>query len=153
DSEWFTNRHGISRMSRAELQRGPISGRPPVAPFTVVSGKSEGVMAGFTMRDSEGRRYFVKGDPLKHPEMATAADAIVSRFLHAIGYNIPKYEILDMKLSDLRLSHTGKITLPGGRSREMTPKDIEAVVRTIPHRPDGSFRVVSSLAIDGEIIG
>src|SRR6476660_7128560 len=51
DSEWFTNRHGQHRMSRTELQQGPGPVEPPVPPFTVTGGKSEGISPGFTMRD------------------------------------------------------------------------------------------------------
>ena len=35
----------------------------------------------------------------------------------------------------------------------MTWKDVEYIVKQIPHCEDGSFRVVASLAIEGEIIG
>ena len=90
DSEWFTNRHGRRRMSRSELQQGPGPAEAPVPPFTVTGGKSEGITPGFSMQDAKDRRYFVKTDPLDNPEMATAADVIVSRFLYAIGYNTPQ---------------------------------------------------------------
>src|SRR5262245_57599726 len=111
DSEWFTNRHLRHRMSRAELQQGSSSAEAPVPPFTVTSGKSEGITPGFSMQDAKGRLYFVKGDPPHFPEMATGADVIVSNFLYAIGYNTPKNEILDLKMSDLRLSDTAMIKL------------------------------------------
>src|ERR1044071_6355275 len=32
DSEWFTNRHGFHRLSRAQLQQGPNADAPPVPP-------------------------------------------------------------------------------------------------------------------------
>jgi hypothetical protein len=40
------------------------------------------------MVDAKKRRYFVKFDPLSNPEMATAADMISARFLHALGYHV-----------------------------------------------------------------
>src|SRR5262249_44830031 len=62
DSAWFTNRHGLRhRMTREELQHGP-TGLPPVPPFTVVGGKTEGITPGFRMEDARGRTFFIKVD-------------------------------------------------------------------------------------------
>ena len=153
DSAWFINRHERHRMSREELQRGPGNDKAPVPPFTVVSGKTEGVSPGFSMRDSEGRIYFVKLDPLSNPEMATAADAIVSKFLYAIGYNTPENYILDAKLSDFRLSHKARIHTSEWQSRKMTWGDLSDMVAEHPVYPDGCFRILASLEVEGEAIG
>jgi hypothetical protein len=153
DSEWFVNRHGRARLSRDELQRGPSPAEAPLPPFNVVGGKEDGIMPGFRLQDSKGREYFVKGDPIDFPEMATSAEAIVSRFLYAIGYNTPANNILYLHSSDLRLNHKAQITLPGGRKRRMTRNDIQQLLNGIPRCADGSFRVIASLAIPGESIG
>jgi hypothetical protein len=153
DSEWFTNRHGARRMTRDALQRGPNSGDPPTPPFTVTGGKSEGITPGFRIKDSTGRPYFVKTDPATNPELVTAAEVIVSKFLYAIGYNTPANDIVYLKLSDLQLSGTAKIKGDDGRLRRMTWRDVEEIVAKIPQGPDGSFRVVASLGVDGENIG
>jgi hypothetical protein len=153
DSEWFTNRHGMHRMSRQELQGGARNGEAPSGPFTITGGKNEGISAGFRMKDSMGQLYFVKFDAPDYPELATSADVIVSKILYAIGYNTPQNEIVNFRLSDLSLSPTATITLTGGRSRQMTWKDVEEIVRTISHHNDGSFRGVASRSVKGEIIG
>jgi hypothetical protein len=153
DSEWFTNRHGQHHMSRAELQEGPRPREGPTLPFTVIAVKNVGVMPGFTVKDSNGRRYFIKWDPPGHCEMATGAEAIVSRFLYAIGYNTPKNEIVRLKLTDLHLSDSTRIVVRDKKPRPMTWTELEYIVKEIPHYQDGSFRVVASLAIEGEIIG
>jgi len=153
DSEWFTNRHARRRLSRDELQRGPRPSEAPVLPFTVTGGKSGGIMPGFRMKDSKGRSYFVKVDPLNYPELASAADVIVSRFLYAIGYNTPKNEVVNVTLPGLRISDTAKITILGERPRKMTWGDVEQIVKQVPHYDDGSFRILASLAIGGESIG
>jgi hypothetical protein len=153
DSEWFTNRHALRRMSRDELQRGPRLSELPVPPFTVTGGKNEGISPGLRMKDAKGRHYFVKFDPLDYPELASAADVIVSRFLYAIGYNTPANEIVNLEMSDLLLSKTARISVGGERSREMTWKDVEAIIKGIPHYPDGSFRFMASLAVEGDSIG
>jgi hypothetical protein len=152
-SDWFINRHPLRRMSRDELQRGPGSSEVPAPPFTVTGGKTEGVTRGFRMTDSKDRRYFVKVDPLNYPEMVCAADVVVSKFLYAIGYNTPENEIVDLTLSDLRLSDKAMITPSGERPRKMTWSDLEQIVKQVPHYPDGSFRIMASLAIEGEDIG
>jgi hypothetical protein len=152
DSEWFTNRHGKHRMSRNELQQGPGPAQEPTPPFTITGGKVEGIMPGFVMKDANGHRYFVKTDPMKHPEMSSAADVIVSRVFYAIGYNTPRNVAVDVKLSDLRVSDKATLKLDG-RSRSMTWNDVESMVRQIPHYPDSSFRIMASRAIEGENIG
>jgi hypothetical protein len=151
DSAWFTNRHGTHRMSREELQRG-ATGEVPMPPFTIVGGKTEGITPGFRMEDAKGRLYFVKVDPLDNPEMATAVDVITSRFLYAIGYNVPENYIVRMRFSDVRLSDKAKIT-DTGHARRMTWDDVKYIVKAIPHYPDGSFRVMASLKIEGEAVG
>jgi hypothetical protein len=153
DSEWFTNRHGRRRMNREQLLQGPTSDEAPCPPFTVVRGKEGGIMPGLVMDDSKGRRYFVKADPIGYPELATASEAIVSRFLYALGYNTPSNNVVDLKSSDMSLSSKSKITEPNGRVRRMTWNDIENFVQQTPQRPDGSFRIIASLAVEGESIG
>jgi hypothetical protein len=152
DSEWFTNRHGMRRMSREELQRA----RPddlPIPPFTITKKKSEGITPGFVMEDSRGRRYFAKFDPWDHPELSTGAEVITSNFLHAIGYNTAKNEIVYLKESDLQVSDTSRITLPDKRSRRMTRWDVEDLVDAVHRNSDGAFRIVAGLAVEGENVG
>ncbi len=99
DNAWFTNRHGLQhRMTREELQRGATQ-QPPIPPFTVMGGKLEGITPGFRMKDAKGREFFIKVDPRSNPEMATGADVIVSRFMYAIGYNVPENYIVRARLS------------------------------------------------------
>ena len=153
DSEWFVNRHALHRMTRNQLKRGPGSSEPPVPPFTVTGGKISGVEHGFQMDDSKGRHYFVKLDPLKYPELATAPDVIVSKFLYAIGYNVPENEIVDLTIGDLHLSGKAMMTTTGDRKRQMTSTDLNQIINYAPHQRDGSFRIVASLAIEGENVG
>src|SRR6266545_2313855 len=74
DSAWFTNRIGTREMSIEELVRGPGTSHPPSAdgPWTVLSGKNEGITPGLVIQDSAKRRYLLKFDPLGNPEMASA---------------------------------------------------------------------------------
>ena len=52
DSEWFTNRHGKSRMTREQLLRGPDTGKAPRTQFTVIALKEDGIWLGFRMTDA-----------------------------------------------------------------------------------------------------
>jgi hypothetical protein len=153
DSEWFTNRHGARRMTREQLQRGAGTGDAPAPPFTIIGGKAEGITPGFRMKDSKGRKYFVKVDPASNPEMTTSTDVIVSKLFFAIGYNTPDNEIVCLKLADLLLASGVKLTLPDGRSREMTWNDVHDMIEKVPHYSDGSFRIIASLGIEGKSIG
>jgi len=153
DSAWFTNRHALHRMSFDELKRGPGFFEAPVPPFTVTGGKNEGMSPGFRMKDSKGRSYFVKVDPLRHRELSSASEAIVSRILYAIGYNVPRNEIVNLTLSDLRVSDKAMIRPSDEPQRKMTQSDLERIIEKVPHYPDGSFRIMASLAIEGESIG
>jgi hypothetical protein len=153
DSAWFTNRHGLQhRMTREELQRGP-TGEQPVPPFIVVGGKTEGITPGFRMEDARGRTFFVKVDPKGNREMATGADVIVSRFLYALGYNVPENYMVRARLSDMKLSEKAEITTENGRPRKMTWSDFQQIEKAIPHYSDGSFRVMASLKVAGESVG
>jgi hypothetical protein len=153
DSAWYTNRHGSHRMTSEQLQRGASEGEPPTAPFTVVGGKTEGITPGFRIEDAKGRLYFVKVDPKSNPEMATASDVIVSRFLYAIGYNVPENYIVRARLSDMRLSNKAEITGDTGFSRKMNWDDVKEIVEAIPHYRDRSFRFMASKKVDGKTVG
>ena len=76
DSSWFTNRHGVERMSVEALVRGPDSGDGPDLsdPWTIFKSKSQGLTPGFEITDARGDRYIIKFDPLDIPELASAAE-------------------------------------------------------------------------------
>jgi len=153
NSAWFTNRHAYRRLTRDELQRGAGNRNEPVPQFTVIGSKAEGISPGFRMRDSAGRMYFVKSDPLSTPELATAADVIVSKFLWAIGYNAPENYIIYPRLEDFHLADDATTKRPNGSDRKMTWSDFEAIVDSIPHYEGGAFRLLASLAVRGKPIG
>jgi len=146
DSPWFTNRHGRRPMTREELQRGPGDSAAPTPPFTVIGGK-EGVQPGFRIMDSEGRTYYIKMDPVKYPEMATAAEVIVSKFLYAIGYNTPENYIVEANLSDFTVARDAMLD-----SRRMTWGDF-CLLLNKTQTSAGKFRLAASLEIPGKSLG
>ncbi len=153
DNAWFTNRHGRIPMTRDELQRGPGDGNAPMPPFVIVGAKTEGITPGFRMRDAKKRLYFVKPDPLDYPELNTGAEIMGSKFFHAIGYNTPENYIIKMHKSEWTIKDGARIMLKNQISRELATKDLSDILAKVPLLPDGSFRVVASLAIPGKGIG
>ena len=92
---WWMKRHYYRKMTIEELKRVPTADvLPSEGKWTVVSAKNEGVTPGFVILDANKRRFFIKFDPLTNREMATSADAITSRFFHALGFHVPDNNII-----------------------------------------------------------
>ena len=93
DSAWYTE--SAACRSRRWCAAPETSHAPAMdKPWSVLSGKNEGITPGLVFRDSAGRRYFLKFDPKSNPEMASAADVIGSKFFYALGYNVPENYIV-----------------------------------------------------------
>jgi hypothetical protein len=133
DSEWYTNRHYYKRLTASELVRGPGNSHPPSMkqPWSVVSAKNEGITPGFTIADGEGRRYVLKFDPPANPEMASAADVISSKFLYALGYNVPENYVVRFRPEQLKVDSKTKFTDHYGQRRAMTERDLRQVLEKV----------------------
>ncbi len=155
DGAWYTNRHWRTRMSLEELARGPHDVGPPDTSgvWTVVAAKSEGVTPGFTIEDARGRRYLLKFDPKKNPELVTAADVISARFLYAFGYWVPENYIVRFRFDQLRMKPGVKFTDRFRRVRDLQPEDIKDLLGLVPRLPDGRYRAMASLYIAGKLVG
>jgi len=155
DSSWFQNRHGFQPMSTEQLVRGPNTGNGPAmeAPWTVIAAKTEGVTPGFRIRDSRGDVYFIKFDPLQHPEMATAAEVISTKFFYALGYNVPENYIALFDRSQLALDQRTKLTDSNGKQRRLTESDLNAILARIPKTADGRYRALASRMLEGTPVG
>jgi hypothetical protein len=155
DSSWYTNRHYWNRGSIEELVRGPANENAPDASggLTVVKAKTEGITPGFTVKDSKGRRYNVKFDPLANPEMATAADVIVSKFFYALGYNVPESCVFTFARDQLVIAPDVSLTDAQGMRRPMTDRDVTELFLKVPQRKDGRYRAVASYYIQGKNVG
>lgn len=153
--DWFVNRHSLKQpLSQEELVRGPNRAGPPSVegPWAVLSAKNQGVTPGFIIRDSTGRRYFIKFDPPSNPEMATAADVIGSHFFYALGYYVPENYVVNFSRDQLTVDPKANITEFTGRKRKMTIGDVDDILRKISNGA-GSFRATASLFIGGDLIG
>ncbi len=145
DSTWFQNRHGRQRMSVEELVRGPntLDGPSHAAPWDVLAIKSEGITPGFRIRDARGDVYLLKFDPLKNPELSTAAEVISTKFLYAIGYNVPENYVVTFNRSQLRVPPHSVLS----------ERQIDAVLKRVPGGPSGSFRALASKYLAGTPLG
>jgi hypothetical protein len=155
DSVWYTNRHDRQRMSLEDLARGPGNENAPdtSGPLTVIRAKTEGVTPGFTMRDARGRIYIVKFDPLTNPEMATAADVLVSKIFHALGYNVPENHIFHFSRDQVRVGEGTTVEDSLGRPRPMNERDVTELLLRVPRAADGRIRAVGSLLVKGKFVG
>jgi hypothetical protein len=155
DGAWYTHRHYSRPMSIEELKLGPGGRTPPAAsgPWTVIKAKSEGVTPGFTIVDANKRVYFLKFDPATNPEMATAADAIVARIFHALGYHVPDNYVVHFDESRLVLGQGVTLADELGHKRKMTRRDLLEVLLPVPRDSRGRIRAIASRAVDGKPLG
>ncbi len=152
---WWMKRHYYGKMTAVDLKRLPGSETLPSTDgkWTVVSAKNEGVTPGFVIVDRNNRRFFLKFDPLSHPEMATSADAISSRFFRAMAYHVPDNNIVYFGADQLALGEDVTVAGRNGRPREMTRRDVLEILLKVPRRPDGRYRATASLTLPGNVVG
>lgn len=154
DSSWFTNRVGRLPLSAADVARGPDRTNGPAAGvWTISSSKSDGVTPGFTIKDADGQRWFLKFDPPGYRGMATGTEVAATKLMWALGYNVPENHIAYVKRNQLVVGATAKYTPVSGRKRAMTAGDVDRLLERADREPDGSYRVVASKAVDGTPVG
>ncbi len=155
NSSWFTNRHGLERMSIEELIRGSNrgSGPDPEETWTVFLSKSQGLTPGFQIYDEQDERYVIKLDPVEIPEVASAAETIATKIFYALGYHAPENYIV--------YAHTERFVIAPGTEVEDTYGDkmpltdfrFRRSIRFVPRLSDGSMRVTASKYLPGIPIG
>ncbi|HEV3485199.1 MAG TPA: hypothetical protein VG106_07310, partial [Vicinamibacterales bacterium] len=146
DSSWYTNRRP---MTAQEVIRGVDDNTGPAPGTWTVSRKSSGVSPGFTITDERGQMYFVKFDPPDEPELGTAAEVVVSRIFHALGYYTPQTNIGTLRREQLIVGKDATVRLPTGKRRPMTAEDIDEQLDRAHRSPDGSYRAVFGSRVPG----
>ncbi len=155
DPSWNVNRHWPQRMSIEELARGPDRAGPPSmdGPWEVLKAKAEGVTLGFHIRDSKGRRYVVKFDPLSNIDLASAADTIGAKFFHALGYHVPENYVVYFERDQVQVGSESKTSGDGNKSRRLKKSDIDKMFKRIPYEKGKGCRAVASLYLSGPPLG
>jgi hypothetical protein len=154
DSAWYTNRHAVRAMSVAELKAGPGDSHPPAdGSWTVIAAKNEGITPGFRIRDTAGRQYMLKFDPMSNPELASAADVITSKFFYALGYNVPENYVVYFDRSRIAIDRNSFLKDPAGHKRAIYDTDVDEMLAKTPRGADGKYRALASLVIAGKPMG
>lgn len=154
DSSWFINRAGAAALTPADVERGPAGGRGPApGPWTITSGKTDGVMPGFVARDAAGVRWFIKLDPPDWPELASGAEVVSTKLLWALGYHVPDNRIAVIHPADLRIDANATFKEPNGRKRPLRMGDMKRLLSQGARRLDGHYRVLASRALQGKPLG
>ena len=150
DSAFFTNRHGKKLMSIEELKTGPEGAGPAMdGSWTVTKGKSEGVSAGFFIRDAKGNKFLLKLDPADSPEMATSSEIIGHKFFHAFGYNVPHYTLVYFKPDRLTLDPKATYYNEEGFQKPLDREALQMLLKKSPVTKNGVFRASASTILKG----
>lgn len=155
DSNFFTNRHGRKPLSSSELEKGAavIGGLDPGEEVRIYKGKFGGVSPGFFIKNSKGEKFLLKFDPLDSLELSTGAEVVASRFMHAIGYNVPEYTLAEIKKEQFTIESGAKIRDESGFHKALTPERLEEFLLFIPQTEEGAYRASASRLLEGEILG
>jgi len=154
DSSWFTNRLGRAPMSKEEVARGPdrLEGPAP-GPLTVLSSKTEGATPGVVVRDTAGVVFVVKFDPPAFAGMASAAEVISTKVLHAAGYNVPENYIVEFEVSRLVLAPNAVTAGDYGAKVPMDDTALASLINHVNPYPGGTVRALFSRYVDGKPLG
>jgi len=160
NSSWYTRRHYYDEMTPRELAIGPnhrdttgvAAGPDTAGTWTVVSGKSEGASRGFVIRDSRGDTYVMKLDGPEYPGLATSAEVISTKILHAAGYFVPQNTVTFFHPDQLEVGAEATIDR-GATERPMRPSDLETLLEPYPRTADGKIRILASKFVDGKPLG
>lgn len=154
DGAWFTNRAGRVTLTADDVATGPDTTEGPApGKWTVVSSKSDGITPGFTIKDSRGERWFIKFDPPNYRGMATGTEVVVTKLFWALGYHVPENHIATLKRGELEISDKATYTPPGRKKRAMKASDLDNLLAKAQAERDGSYRVIASRALPGEVLG
>ena len=154
DSSWFTNRLGHRPISPEEMAVGPDrSSGPAPGQWTITSSKSDGITPGFTVKDANGQRWFLKFDPRGYQGMSTGTEVLVTKLMWALGYHVPENHIAYMRREQLVVGNAATFAQLGGRKRPMRLSDVDELLERAERSADGSYRVVASRALEGKPIG
>lgn len=149
DSTWFQNRIGRGAVSVEQIARG-AGGDLPTPPLTITGAKVGGGNAGFIVTDAAKKKYLIKFDPIKTPEMQTGGDAIVVRLFWAMGYNVPSDNVFILERKNLVIGKEASYKDGVGTKHPFTQKELEAALARAPRLPDGNIRALASELLPGK---
>ncbi len=157
DSSWFEDRIGRRPLSPREAALGscqPSDLEGLRGPWQVTSSKDEGLTPGFFVRARGGQRYLFKlDDPKNQPERASAADVVVSRLYHALGYFTPCNQVVTFRPEELVLASDATFENDRGLRRHLTRERLAELLGKGLRLRDGRLRALASRLLPGEPLG
>ena len=154
DSGFFTNRQGRKPLSADELVNGPKGDALDVSGnITITEGKAEGLHPGFFVKDSKGNQFLLKFDSPDYLELNTGAETTASRFYHAIGYNVPSYNVAVFSPERLVPGEGATIIDSTGFEKKLTKEKLEEFLLFIPWDSEGRFRASATQVLPGQNLG
>jgi hypothetical protein len=111
------------------------------------------VTPGFTVKDVNGERWFLKFDPPGYRAMSTGTEVTVTKLMWALGYNVPENHIAYMRAEQLAVGDGATFTPPEGKRRAMRAADVDDLLERANQESDGTYRVVASRALPGKPVG
>ncbi|MBA3503046.1 MAG: hypothetical protein H0T65_21975, partial [Deltaproteobacteria bacterium] len=147
DSTWFENRIGVREYTIEELTRAANVDDSPFdhRPWTLTGSKIGGMSVGFMFEDAKERKFLLKFDEARAPELETGAHAIVHRILWACGYHVPQDFIGYIDPKDLVIGKKA-------RAKGLDEAKLEAAMKLVFH-DNGKIRVLASRFVSGKPIG
>lgn len=154
DSSWFQNRIGLYGMSPEQVVLGPCaSSAGPPLPWSVTGAKPDGANPGFMIKDARGQRHLVKFDGEVQGPRATAADVIVSKLYHAVGYWAPCNRVVSFDRAEVRIAEGAESEDDGGAKAPLTVEHLDEVFNKALRLPDGRYRASTSEFLPGKPLG
>ena len=155
DSSWFTNRHGMTRMSVDALARGSnLDGQPNTdETWTIFAGKSQGFTPGFSIEDGKGDRYVLKFDLVGIPELSSGAEVIGTKLFYALGYHVPQNYIVYIHPDNFAIEPGTMVEDSFGDSVPLRTLRVRRMIRHVPRDENGRMLVLASKYIEGVPVG
>ena len=146
DGDWYENRHYRRRMTIDELKRGPGAGRPPATsqPWQVLVVKRFGLNPGLIVADAKGDLYLLRFDRRGYEGLATGAQMVSSRLLHAAGYHATEDYIVRFQRSQLAAHESGQAASSAGRRRALVDEDIDAFLNEAQRGAGQTYRTLAT---------
>ncbi len=151
NSTWFTNRNHLRAVTPDAVRRGPGDGIRPTPPYTIKSYKTSGMNPGFIIKDAADRRWVIKLDPSGHPQLGSGADVVVSRLLHAAGYNVPHDMAFTFSRGELKIDED--LARGEDGDRPFLPGDLDTLLTYGALGADDRSYAQASLFLDGAPVG
>ena len=154
DSAWFENRIGRRDYAiEAAADGAAADAFLAPGPLAVISGKIEGVSAGFVIRDTANQIWYLKLDHPAFPELSTSAEVISSRLLWLAGYRVPAMLVVDIEPRRFVLDSGARTKDRYNRSVPLTRASLDALLANTNPDAEGRIRALISRQPPGEILG